>query len=149
MIKDKLIIFDFLRTIYNPDKDIFVKDAMVVLDRLRIGNTLILYTSREGDKNRKSLLERIGLNEAFDEICLVEKKDRKTMKLIADKYGKKNREVIVIGDRIKSEILIGNKNNFQTIWFKNGKYSKKGAESSIEEPDFLIDNLEELLKLSL
>jgi len=149
MIKNKLIIFDFLRTVYDPDKKTFLEDALSVLKKLKNeGNILILYTSKEGDKNRKEVLDENNLEKYFDEIYITEKKNSETMNSIKEKYAKAVEDVFVIGDRVESEIFFGNENNFQTIWLKKGKYRNNCPENKKEKPNFLIYGLKELLKFN-
>jgi len=144
-MKNKLIIFDFLRTIYNPDEENFIADALSVLKELRRENKVVLYTSREGDKNRKDKLEELQLNSLFDEVFLVENKNKETLQELGIGYEKEN--IFVVGDRIKGEIKLGNQNGFTTVWFRQGKYKNELPNNNDEKPDYRIESLTDLLQL--
>lgn len=148
-MKGKLIIFDFLRTIFDPDKESFLENAICVLENLRSENTLVLYTSQEGDKNREEKLTKLQMEIFFDEICLVETKNKRTIRSIAQRHGKTKKNVIVVGDRVRSEIKIGKQNGFETIWLRKGKYQDELPSEKDEQPDYMIDDLKDLLKLNI
>lgn len=147
-MKNKLIIFDFLRTIYDPDKREFVEDAIEVLKILRRTNKIVLYTSREGDKNRENILINNGIYDYFDEVYLVESKKAEDLERIALELKFDKNEVLVVGDRVQGEIFLGNKVKFKTVWFKNGKYENVHPENKNEKPNYLIYGLKELLKFN-
>src|SRR5665647_329455 len=136
-MKNKIIIFDFLRTIYDPDRNNFIDDALIVLNDLRKENRIVLYTSKEGDSNRIEKLQELSMDKLFDNVCLVENKNSETMKEIG--LGYENKNVVVVGDRIKGEIKIGNQNGFVTVWFKNGKYANELPNKNDERPKYILN----------
>ncbi len=149
MIANKIIIFDFLRTVYDPEKLEFLEDAVLVLEKLKTKNILILYTSREGDANREKNLEKLNLKKYFNQIVLVDKKKQEDLIKIFNQFNLAKEDILVVGDRIKSEIRLGNQTGFKTVWLKKGKYSTEEPEIKKEKPNFCIYGLKELLKLSL
>jgi ribonucleotide monophosphatase NagD (HAD superfamily) len=53
----------------------------------------------------------------------------------------------VIGDRIKEEIRVGNSCGMATAWYRCGKFAQELPQQDIEEPKYIITNLEQVLKL--
>ncbi len=56
-------------------------------------------------------------------------------------------EILVVGDRIKREITIGNRLGMKTAWFKNGKFKDELPESKDEEPTYTLTKLEDVIQL--
>lgn len=145
---NKLIIFDFLRTIYDPDRREFIEDAIKVVKTLRKRNKVVLYTSREGDKNRDDVLGDNKIYDYFDKVYLVESKKAEDFEKIALELEFDKNQTFVVGDRIQGEIFLGNKIKFKTVWFRNGKYKDVYPKNENEKPDYLIYGLKELLKFN-
>lgn len=109
----KLIIFDYYRTLYNPETGRLFSGIKRLLYKLFLNseNTLILITTF--NLKRKKQIKSLNLNKYFKEIILCKQKELIIYKDIMNKYP--SNAVVVIGDREEEEIKIGKKLNVKTI----------------------------------
>lgn len=135
------IIFDYNRTIYNPETGGLYSGVFELLKELSEKNSLYLVSRNEPERN--SVIKSLGVDNFFKQIKFVDQKTEEIFKEFA--AGKEMEKVLIIGDRIKEEIAIGNKLGFITIWFKQGKFSSELPESEIENPQYIIKNINELM----
>ncbi len=145
MFNPKAIIFDFNRTLYNPDSGFLVEGALELLENLSKNFTLVLYSKDKSD--RRKLISDLGIDSFFKEIIVVEEKNPEDIQKVAEKLGVKTSEIVLIGDRIKSEVLAGKKAGCKTIWLKKGKFSEEFPENKEQEPDAVISELLDVLLL--
>ncbi|OGY27412.1 MAG: hypothetical protein A3F33_01360 [Candidatus Woykebacteria bacterium RIFCSPHIGHO2_12_FULL_43_10] len=141
----KIVIFDFFRTLYDPDNDALLEGATQVLEGLKKrGFELFIVSHGAG---RKEELQSLGIDHFFkDVVVTTEKTEKDFLKVIPEGTDKTNS--FVIGDRVRYEIKIGNILGFQTIWLKLGKFSVEKPQSNEEKPDFTILSLKEILKIA-
>ena len=59
----------------------------------------------------------------------------------------KPREAMMVGDRVDKDIAGANKAGMITVQILHGKYSKKMPQSKLEEPDYAISTLKDLLSI--
>ena len=141
----KAIIFDFNRTLYDPEKGILVSGCLATLAKLSARYKLVLITNNEG--SRQELIEELGIKNFFQVIVSTSNKNEQDFLSSCVQLNLDPGEVVVVGDRIKGEILIGNRLKMTTVHFKNGLFAQELPENSIEKPDFEIKKLEDLLKI--
>lgn len=139
-MKKNIIIFDFNRTLFNPDEESLFDGALEILDYLS-NKSFTLILLGKGDQKRRNKIKALHIEQYFSEIHIVEEKSLSQLEKIANQSGS---VVYSIGDRIKKEIKLGNQFGFITIWFKNGKFSEEVPESKEEEPNHTISTLLEL-----
>lgn len=104
-MKQKLIIFDFYRTIYNPETEGLFSGTDKILKKLAEKNILILITT--GGKKRKKQIKKLKIEKFFSNIIVTKKKSIQIFKKAIKKSEIKPNEVIIIGDQEKEEIQIG------------------------------------------
>ena len=138
-----LIIFDFNRTLYNPDEKVlfpgvleFLKDYSKVYDLAIIG---------KGDENRRALIEELNIKTYFKHIKIKEAKEKTDFQQCLEEFNATN--VWAVGDRIKREITIANSVGIKTVWFKNGKFADELPSSKEEEPKFIVQSFDEIRKI--
>ncbi|MBP9773114.1 MAG: HAD family hydrolase [Candidatus Peribacteraceae bacterium] len=143
----KAVIFDYNRTIYNPEDDKLTAGAKALLDLFhKEGITLFLIA--KGDDKRRARIQELGLEPYFKKIVVNQNKS-------ADDYAnckkdaQEGTEFFAIGDRVKEEIKYANENGIITIWFKDGKFSTEEPENDAEKPAFIIKNLSEAADIIL
>lgn len=140
----KIIIFDFNRTIYDPDNNALISGAGFVLQTLlRRGFSLYLI-SRAG-KSRKELIENLGIGKYFFRIIVAKEKSKKDFERIATPMAINQNLSFVVGDRVRKEIRIGNSLGLQTIWFKSGKFADEKPRRKIEWPTYTVSFLRDIL----
>jgi FMN phosphatase YigB (HAD superfamily) len=135
------IIFDFNRTLYNPDQGMLIPGAELVLQELtrrKFKLCLISY----GTKEKRKLIHNLGIEKYFDRIIVTPKKSIEDFKQC---FGKE--AGIVVGDRVKEEICIGNMLGAKTIWVQSGKYGVEVPEIKEEQPTHTVQDIQEVLTL--
>ena len=142
----KCIIFDFNRTLYIPELQKIPEETLEVLKNLKkMGFSLVLISIREAE--REDIIETYNLSSIFSIIHFVDKKDTNVFKETLQFLKCCPDEVIVVGDRIKSEIKIANTLGIRTIWYKQGKFSNQLPVEKVEFPSWTIDSLPQMIKI--
>lgn len=140
-MKKGVIIFDFNRTLFDPEKSCLFDGVIDVLSHFcNQGFNLILLG--KGDDARRAKVKSLNIEQYFSEIHIVEEKSSEQLENIVIKG--KNPSIYSVGDRVKKEIKLGNEYGFITIWFRNGKFSKEIPQTKKEEPTYTISSLLEL-----
>jgi FMN phosphatase YigB (HAD superfamily) len=137
------IIFDYNRTLYDPDTDNLYPGVNELLERLAKKHQLYLIT--KPTLGKESQLERLGIKSYFERTMIIEKKTPEVFRTL---IGGAN-EAIVVGDRIREEIKIGNSLQFTTVWVRQGAYAKEIPRHEGEEPHHIVRNTAELQKVLL
>lgn len=139
------IIFDWKRTLYNPDKRTYIEGTLEVLNFLQKKGAKIVLIGK-GSKEMYDEVERLGLKKYFVKIFFNEgEKQTALFTKFVDK--KMPKQTIVVGDRIRSELKIGNSLKATTIWVRQGEFAKELPESANERPAFTVTSLLELKEL--
>ncbi len=147
---EKIAIIDFNRTIFNPDNNQLMPEALVLLQYLQ-NKKIILYllsnATLENTNERMGLINSLGIKNFFQGIFIKDGKSLEDFKSIISFHKNLDPKFSwVIGDRIRREIILANQCGFKTIWFKNGKFSNEIPDSAAEQPDFIVENLSEILE---
>jgi FMN phosphatase YigB (HAD superfamily) len=138
----KAIIFDFMRTLYDPEKGRLFYGVKKILQLLSKSHDLYLISYKE--HTREQLIQSLGIETYFKQIHFVEVKNKRAF--IKALHGKKYSKIWVVGDRIEGEIKIGNSFNHQTIWLKQGKYATREPHRKDEHPKYIIHTIRELIR---
>lgn len=140
---DKIIVFDFMRTLYDPESHSLIEGSKEVLETLHVKDyTLSLVTRIEGQ--REEVIKELGLQPFFSDILFTLDK-KEVLHSLVQKYPEK--QMFVIGDRVQEEIAYGNELGVTTIWFKAGKFSTDEPRTEVEKPTYIISSLTEVLEL--
>ena len=146
----KGIIFDFNRTIYDPEKNTLTEGVIGLLEDLSSRFQLCLLSSGAEAERRKQISE-LGLDEYFKDIQVNEgeKQESHFQRCLRIMNLKASSEIAVIGDRVAGEICVGNQVGMLTIWYKSGKFATRLPQSKQEIPDYTITalTLQELNKI--
>ena len=134
------IIFDFNRTLYDPDEDTLIEGTLEVLTYFSKTHVLFLVSYKEG--SRQNALSRLGIRKYFRDVYFVTEKTRTLFREIT--MGIKG-DIYVVGDHISSEIAVGNACNMKTVWFKQGKFKSNTPRTTDETPMHTITKLSELV----
>jgi FMN phosphatase YigB (HAD superfamily) len=140
-----VIIFDWKQTLYDPDRICLIDGAADVLDYLK-SKKLDMFLVGKGNDDMKREVERLGAREYFEDIFFTdgEKQPKHFEQFTRNHTGA---SVLVIGDKLSSEIKVGNQIGAQTIQVKQGKFSANEPENKDQEPDYVVTNLAELKKM--
>lgn len=143
LIFHKIIIWDFNRTLYNPDAGALIEGAVDVLICARQkGYTSILFSkNKAGETPIKEQLDRLDISEYFQAVIESEEKDIKDIERLLSLYLPDKTNSYLISDRAQTDISVGNALGFKTVWFKNGKFAHDLPRTTKETPLFTIDRL--------
>lgn len=140
----KGMIFDFMRTLYDPETDSLVEGVYELLDTLHKKDWYIVLISRN-EGQRDQLLDKYGIRKYFDEVYFVPEKTQKLFNHIVECMGQ--REIYVVGDRIYDEIYFGNQSGCKTIWFRSGKFYDDTPRNEQEEPWKIIEKFSDIARV--
>lgn len=141
----RTVIFDFNRTLYNPETGSLLPGAKFALRTLvRRGFRLVLI-SRAG-KDRKMLVKKLGLKPYFAKIIICRHKGLAVFQKII-KGGSSDSGSFVVGDRVRQEIALGNRLGLTTIWVREGKFAKELPRRRQEQPQFAVNQLRKILPI--
>ena len=147
MIKAYSIIFDWKRTLYNPDTLALMDGAIKLLNYLSRYN-IPLFLIGKGSWEMHDETVRLDVAKYFQDILFVEgsKNPNDFFKYMNLSFPQRT---IVIGDRINSELQVGKMVGAITIWVKRGKFANEELENESQKPDFVVNSLSEILELGL
>jgi FMN phosphatase YigB (HAD superfamily) len=134
------VIIDFNRTLYDPDSAELEKEGIEILEYLKSKNYLLYLVARDNPK-RRDLIKSLGIEKYFRKILIKQEKSEEDFLECLVDAKLPSKDFVVIGDRIKKEISIGNKLGMMTIWIRKGKFSQEKPGSVTEKPDQIIDKL--------
>lgn len=138
----KTTIFDFNRTLYNPDTNRLMPSALTLLRNLKKRGSILQLISRK-EAGRQQIIDKIGIAKYFNTVLLTDQKDKADFTKLAGS----SKSVFVIGDRIQEEITIGNQLGYTTIWLKAGRFSTELPRNKAEQPTYIITRLSDALKI--
>lgn len=145
----KLVIFDWGRTLYDPESEALFPETKNVLEYLKSKNyTLAIVALATAGQTkideRLKIIEKEELIPFFASIKFdVENKDKMYADTLTE-LGYETRDTVVVDDRVLRGICWGNKNGCQTIWFKNGKFAEESPNEETGLPEYTITSLKEL-----
>lgn len=134
------IIFDWKRTLFNPDTQQLLpntKKVMASLHRQHMNLVLI----GKGDPSLADDVQRLGLSSYFSDVLFTGNK--KDIIMFAP-FVKNPKQTYVVGDRVRGEIKIGNQLGAITIWIKQGKFAHELPLAADEIPQITIRRIQEL-----
>ena len=138
MIKN--IIIDFKRTIYDPENDCLLENAV---DALKIFKGKGFHVRLIGKGQREEMLqiiERLGILPFFNEIDIDNDKEQFFEQVPnPDTW-------LVIGDRARQEILFGGRLGMKTMWLKKGKFSDELPEANQKLLDYIVSSWREIIE---
>lgn len=141
----KAVIFDYNRTLFNPENNEFYPEAVEVLEKLKGRFKLALVA--KGDAEREKQIERLGLRKYFEVVIIGEEKGEDDYRKCIEQLQVRPAEVYVVGDRIAKEIKFGNDIGAVTVWFRNGKFKDELPKSKDELPVYTVEDLKDLLEI--
>jgi len=144
----KGIIFDFNRTLYNPELCLLVNGTLEVLDDLTEQEMQLCLISKKSSEDRREQISNLGLDKYFKDIQVIKgEKKEEHLQYCLDIMGLSPEEVAVVGDRVRCEIGLGNRLGMTTIWFQRGVYGNEPPTNQYEKPNYRIKKLEQVLEI--
>lgn len=137
-----LIIFDWKRTLYDPDRGILIRGAEDVLNYLVSKNLKLILVGKGGEDMQREV-DKLDVRNFFTDIVFAE--GEKDPNVFAKYLTKIPKNTLFIGDRVRSELEIGNKLGATTIWVRAGKFADELPEIKEQEPDYTVKSLTDCL----
>lgn len=142
----KVVIFDFNRTIYDPEAGRLVKNARFTL-RTLLRRGFYLYLISYAGESRRRLIKNLNIDQYFRRVMVTRTKSKKDFERIVNSRSVICSSSFVIGDRVRKEIKIGNLLGMQTIWVRGGKFAKEFPRRLIERPTYAVIELKNILNI--
>jgi FMN phosphatase YigB (HAD superfamily) len=141
------LIFDFKRTLFDPDTNKLIPGAINLLQNLKRRNYKLCLLTKKPQEGRLDQISQLGLDKYFLYIGIVEEnKTEQDMQACLKAMSLSASEVAVVGDRIRSELALGKRMGMKTIWYQVGKFANELPLNSLEDPDHTITKLEDAAK---
>ncbi len=138
------IIFDWKRTLYDPDSKTLVEGATQLLATAQeIGAPM--YLVGKGGNDMYAEAKRLDVHELFTKVVFQE--GAKEEGLFKPFMSKNPRETLFIGDRIQSELAAGKSLGATTLWVRQGKFANEEPRGKDQEPDYTVTSLPEAVSL--
>lgn len=134
-----IVIFDWKRTLYDPDQKVLIAGAKNLLQFIKSNNIPMVLIGKGGEEMNEEV-NRLGIRGYFKQIIFAEgeKNLHMFMPYISEVNSKKT---LFIGDRVRSELEIGKKLGATTIWVKQGKFAAELPLNSDQKPDHIVSSL--------
>lgn len=136
------VIFDWKRTLYDPDLKMLIESSESII-KYFFDLNINLFLIGKGGREMEMEVENLGVSKYFSGILFVNESKKKEdfLSMINDV----NRDqILVVGDRLKSEIQIGNSIGAITVWIRKGKFSKETPEITGIIPNYTVESLKDL-----
>lgn len=139
------VIFDWKRTLYDPEKCELLPGAYDLLSALAKKDIPMILIGK-GDTVMHAEVERLGVRAFFTEITFREgAKEAALFRPYVDSSCPK--QTIVVGDRARSELAVGNSLGATTIWVRQGKFAVEEPEPEVQKPTHVVASLSEVKPL--
>lgn len=144
----RAVIFDYSNTLEDIETGKLYPEVPSLLKDLKDKGLKLALVSRAPNlEERLEEFKQLNLKEYFDVLDIVLAGKNKEFTAILEKLGVEAKDVMVVGDRVKSEILEGNKIGATTVWIKRGRFVMEEPENDLEKPNYAINSLEEILPI--
>lgn len=141
-VRMKTFIFDWKQTLYDPDNRQLIDGALDVLEFLKAKPTRMVLFGK-GSQDMHAEVQRLGVAIYFLHINFTEgPKEPMLFEPFVDEEFPE--DTVFIGDRVKSELVVGNSLGATTIWIKRGEFAAEVPEGPVEQPTHTFGSLQEL-----
>jgi FMN phosphatase YigB (HAD superfamily) len=140
-------IFDWKRTLYNPENQTLIDGADEILSFFCTKN-IPLFLIGKGRQEMHDEVKRLKVAKYFNEVLFMES-SKKVQDFMQFMSSQNPEQTLVIGDRIQSEIKVGNSIRATTIWIKQGEFSDEIPQNNVEVPNYTVNNLKEIIDLKI
>lgn len=140
------MIFDWKRTLYDPEERKLTEGAMSVLSKLREKELKLYLVGKDTVGDMPTEVERLDVRRYFNATHFVDnsKNDEDIARFLNLDHPERT---IVVGDRVRSEIEIGNRLGALTIQVVQGKFADESPEIDTQEPTYKIKCLSNLMAI--
>ena len=145
----KLFVFDYGRTLFDRERNMFFEDAFDVLFALskQYRLAIVSYSKQAEIAERKNQLKDFGMYKLFEEIVFTSTPEGKNDAYaeLSESAGVPINNMVIVDDYIIRGIAWGNRNGATTYWYKNGKFADIAPTSQTGTPTHTISSLSEII----
>lgn len=140
------VIFDFNRTLYNPDNNALMPNAYDLLYELIDRGYGMALVARGDPDETEALLDNLDIRGFFRRVrCLEGEKTAAVFDQCAKEMKYHNYEIAVIGNSVRQEITLANRLGMYSVLFRNGIHTGHTPKNEAEEPRVTIASLDQVL----
>ncbi|MEK7611155.1 MAG: HAD family hydrolase [Patescibacteria group bacterium] len=139
----KGIIFDFVRTLYDPGEGRLFPGVLSFLEAYNKQGIKLGLVSF-GSEEKQRLLQSLGLMSFLHWVRVVPEKTPAVFNEFKEKFCLLPEDIFVVGDRLSEEITVGQGLGMKTVWIQAEKTIP--SEGTVK-PDFIISSVTELTGL--
>jgi len=137
------IIFDWKRTLYDPEAKILLPGALEVLDSLSKYDIKLIMIGK-GTEGMDEALDACNVRQYFAAVHFVDAKSDELFERYIDKTHPDR--TLVVGDRAQGEIAIGKGLGAKAVWIRAGQFKDEMPLSEDLAPDETIEDIQSLLR---
>lgn len=145
----ELFVFDYGRTLFDRERDMFFEDADDVLLALskQYRLAIVSYSKHTEVAEREKRLKDSGLYKLFEEIVFTNTPEGKNdaYAQLAESAGVAISNMAIVDDYIIRGVAWGNRNSATTYWYRNGKFADVLPNNKTGTPTHTISSLSEIL----
>ncbi len=144
----KNFIFDWKGTLYDGQSRELIAGAMNVLEYFDGQETDLYLLGKDEVGDMPGEVEGLKVASFFREIGFI-RGSKSEEDLLQFVHTEDPIDTVVVGDRVRSEIAIGNRIGATTVWIASGRFADQTPQYLHELPDHTISSITELIDLSI
>lgn len=145
----KLLIFDWGRTLYDPDtKDVFPGVPEILKELHSRYKLAIVCLATDGDTERRmQVIRESGIEDLFSRILMAQEGKDELYEQVLSELSYSPEQAIIVDDRTIRGIRWGNKHHATTIWMKRSKFSEEVPTEETGQPVHVITDIREIVTI--
>ena len=143
----RAVIFDWGRTLWDKENaQLFseTKEMLVYLKEKGYRLGVLTVNDNTNEKEKIQIMKEVGIYEFFDKVVGTKRKDKKTIEEVASTWDFPYEEIMIIGDRVHSDVRAANEAGAHSIWIRRGKFANELPNTETGEPCHTISTLQEI-----
>lgn len=130
---------------YDPEARSYINGAQDLLEYVHKRNVEMVLIAK-GDTDMYAEVDRLDARGYFKDVIFREGDKQITLfEPFVDVLHPE--QTIFIGDRVHSELAVGNELNTITVWVRQGKFATEAPETEAQEPTYTVKSLAEVVAL--
>lgn len=138
------IVFDWKQTLYDPETDRLIEGARELLQYLDDREVPMALVGKGGASMHEAV-KRLSVGSYFFHIYFQE--GNKQPHWYTDNIKDFHKGMIFIGDKLDSEIEVGNRLGVITIRVRQGKFATDEPKNKLQKPKYTVNSLSECKQL--
>lgn len=138
----KTVILDWKRTLYDPENLKLLEGALQLLKFLKSHKIKTILIGKGGNDMMHEV-QRLKVSNLFSNMIFIG--DKKTTSEFKPYVTKNPKDTLVVGDRVRAEIEIGNSLGTITAWIQQGRFATEQPINKKQKPTYIFSSLENLL----